>query len=52
MNPGDKAPDFELPDQEGHPRKLSDLLAKRAGRAVLLPGGDDRRLHQGELPLP
>ena len=28
MNPGDKAPDFELPDQEGHPRKLSDLLAK------------------------
>ncbi|CAM3806468.1 MULTISPECIES: peroxiredoxin [Tsukamurella] len=27
MKPGDKAPDFELPDQLGHPRKLSDLLA-------------------------
>jgi peroxiredoxin Q/BCP len=27
MNPGDKAPDFELPDQEGTQRKLSDLLA-------------------------
>jgi peroxiredoxin Q/BCP len=27
MNPGDKAPDFELPDQDGNPRKLSDLLA-------------------------
>jgi thioredoxin-dependent peroxiredoxin len=26
MNPGDKAPDFELPDQDGNPRKLSDLL--------------------------
>jgi peroxiredoxin Q/BCP len=28
MNPGDKAPDFELPDQDGNPRKLSDMLAK------------------------
>lgn len=27
MKPGDKAPEFELPDQLGHPRKLSDLLA-------------------------
>ena len=27
MNPGDKAPDFELPDQDGTPRKLSELLA-------------------------
>jgi peroxiredoxin Q/BCP len=27
MNPGDTAPDFELPDQEGRQRKLSDLLA-------------------------
>jgi peroxiredoxin Q/BCP len=27
MNPGDKAPDFELPDQDGNQRKLSDLLA-------------------------
>ncbi len=27
MNPGDKAPDFELPDQDGKPRKLSELLA-------------------------
>lgn len=28
MNPGEKAPDFELPDQEGQQRKLSDLLTK------------------------
>jgi thioredoxin-dependent peroxiredoxin len=27
MNAGDTAPDFELKDQEGRPRKLSDLLA-------------------------
>ena len=27
MQPGDKAPDFELPDQDGKLRKLSDLLA-------------------------
>jgi thioredoxin-dependent peroxiredoxin len=33
MNPGDKAPDFELPDQDGNPRKLSDLLA--SGPVVL-----------------
>jgi peroxiredoxin Q/BCP len=26
MEPGDKAPDFELPDQEGQQRKLSDML--------------------------
>jgi peroxiredoxin Q/BCP len=26
MNPGDKAPDFELPDQDGKLRKLSELL--------------------------
>jgi peroxiredoxin Q/BCP len=33
MNPGDTAPDFELPDQDGNPRKLSELLA--AGPVVL-----------------
>ncbi|TML85819.1 MAG: peroxiredoxin, partial [Actinobacteria bacterium] len=27
MKTGDKAPDFELPDQTGTPRKLSDYLA-------------------------
>jgi peroxiredoxin len=27
MNPGDTAPDFELPDQDGKLRKLSELLA-------------------------
>ena len=27
MNPGQKAPDFELPDETGAPRKLGDLLA-------------------------
>ncbi|GAB3133042.1 peroxiredoxin [Tsukamurella serpentis] len=33
MEPGDKAPDFELLDQDGAPRRLSDLLA--AGPVVL-----------------
>ena len=28
LQTGDKAPDFELPDQDGTPRKLSDLLEK------------------------
>ncbi|KAA8969696.1 peroxiredoxin [Mycobacterium sp.] len=28
MKPGDKAPDFELPDQTGTPRTLSALLAR------------------------
>ena len=27
LSPGDEAPDFELPDQTGTPRKLSTLLA-------------------------
>ena len=27
MKPGEKAPDFELPDETGTPRKLGDLLA-------------------------
>jgi peroxiredoxin Q/BCP len=26
MKPGDQAPDFDLPDQDGTPRKLSELL--------------------------
>ncbi|MFE9748841.1 peroxiredoxin [Saccharothrix saharensis] len=33
MKPGDQAPDFTLPDQDGTPRALSDLLA--AGPVVL-----------------
>ncbi len=33
MNPGDKAPDFELSDQEGNVRKLSELAA--SGPVVL-----------------
>ena len=33
MRPGDKAPDFELSDQTGTPRKLSDMLA--AGPVVV-----------------
>jgi peroxiredoxin Q/BCP len=27
LQPGDTAPDFELPDQDGRPRRLTDLLA-------------------------
>lgn len=27
LSPGDQAPDFELPDQDGTPRRLSSLLA-------------------------
>ena len=27
MRPGDEVPDFELPDQDGNPRRLSTLLA-------------------------
>ena len=52
MDVGDVVDDFELPDETGTPRKLSDLLARRPGGAVLLPGGDDARVHEGELPLP
>ena len=34
MKTGDKAPDFELPDQTGTPRKLSDYTAE--GTRVVL----------------
>jgi thioredoxin-dependent peroxiredoxin len=30
LQPGDKAPDFELPDQNGNPVKLSDLSGQTA----------------------
>src|SRR5665811_2440434 len=33
MQKGDQAPDFELPDEDGHPRKLSELAA--SGPVVL-----------------
>lgn len=29
LSPGDEAPDFELPDQDGNPVRLSDLRAQR-----------------------
>jgi thioredoxin-dependent peroxiredoxin len=32
IKPGDKAPDFELPDQDGNPVRLGDL---RGGKVVL-----------------
>ena len=32
IHPGDMAPDFELPDQDGDPVRLSDL---RGGKVVL-----------------
>ncbi len=38
MNPGDTAPDFELPDQEGVPVKLSDMLAKGPVVLFFYPG--------------
>ena len=52
MDVGDVVDDFELPDETGTPRPLSGLLAERPGGALLLPGGDDHRLHAGELPFP
>ena len=52
MKTGDTVADFELPDQTGTPRKLSDSACRRARGAVLLSGRDDARLHQGGLPLP
>ena len=42
INPGDKAPDFTLPDQDGNPVKLSD----HRGQTVVLyfyPKADTRR---------
>src|SRR5215207_4154613 len=33
MQPGDRAPDFELPDETGHRRQLSEML--RAGPVVV-----------------
>ncbi|MGH3927852.1 MAG: redoxin domain-containing protein, partial [Pseudonocardiaceae bacterium] len=33
MQPGDHAPDFELPDETGQPRRLSEML--RTGPVVL-----------------
>jgi len=33
LSPGDQAPDFELPDETGRPRRLADMLA--AGPVVL-----------------
>ena len=33
VQPGDRAPDFELPDETGQPRRLSEML--RAGPVVL-----------------
>lgn len=33
MQPGDRAPDFELPDETGQPRRLSEML--RGGPVVL-----------------
>ena len=29
IEPGEHAPDFELPDQDGNPTRLSDLHGKR-----------------------
>ena len=33
MDKGDQAPDFELPDEDGNPRRLSELAA--SGPVVL-----------------
>ena len=44
IDQGDQAPDFELPNQDGHPVKLSDLR----GQSVVVyfyPKADDTGLH-------
>src|ERR1700684_141241 len=38
MHKGDVVPDFELPDQTGTPRKLSDLLANGPVTLFFYPG--------------
>ena len=52
MNIGDSVADFELPDQDGQPRRLSALLSNGPVVLFFYPGGDDRWMHRGELPLP
>ena len=42
IEPGQTAPDFELPDQDGNPVRLSDA-ARRTRRPVLLPQGRHAR---------
>ena len=46
MQRGDRAPDFELLDETGHPRRLSENAPRRSGRAFLLPSRDDQRMHR------
>jgi peroxiredoxin Q/BCP len=40
LKPGDKAPDFELPDQDGNPVELSDLLGDQTLVLFFYPRAD------------
>ena len=44
--------DFELPDETGTPRKLSDLLANGPVVLFFYPAAMTPGVHEGELPLP
>ena len=52
MDVGDVVDDFELPDETGTPRKLSDLLANGPVVLFFYPAAMTHRVHEGELPLP
>ena len=52
MEKGDLVPDFELPDEDGTPRKLSDLAASGPVVLFFYPAAMTPGCTGGELPLP